>query len=147
MDMPMWSDCLRVGHDGIDACHREMMGDLTRIYGAICDADFPQADLGIESLRDACSVHAQSEDDWFSGTDHQFPHEIIDDLIQALRSSVHDLAGTDCMLDIVGKIEHALLSDIYVDKAEMAERSKGSCWQDYSKQWLDGGTLVDSVTA
>lgn len=122
MGIPAWSERLSVGDDSVDSCHRDLILSLSQAYRAICDLDYVRAERIVDGLLDSSSIHIQCEDERFSGRDHSFPHETIDDLIQALRRGVRNLVEVEGIFLLIDNVEHALVADIQADRAEIAER-------------------------
>lgn len=132
MDMPIWTDFLRIGDDTVDNSHQDMMTSLAAVDDAVRRSEFDHAARMVDALSDACSIHAQSEDELFAGQDHAFPHETLDDLIAALRAQVLHRQAERAQ-GTVAALRRALLSDIHADRAELA---RASAWHDVSRKWL-----------
>jgi hemerythrin len=136
MDIPSWSDFFALGHDAIDSSHRDIMLGLARVQGAVRAQDYRRAEQWVEALSDACSIHAQSEDETFVGFDHDFPHETFDELLTRLRAGVCDRNSPERALAALQALGQALLSDIHADRSEMARLAEGSPWRRSSSRWL-----------
>lgn len=137
MNMPVWSDLLRIGNETIDSSHRDIMAGLAAVHEAVHEHDYPRAERMIDALADACSIHAQSEDEAFAGTDHCFPHETLDDLLLTLRLGVRHRQAPDRMFDTIRALGNTLLSDIHADRWEMARRKDCTPWRNASRRWLN----------
>jgi len=118
--LPVWSDALVSGDDAVDSCHREMVVCLTRIREALAASKLCIAERVTGELYDLCAIHAQIEDNCFVGYDHDFPHEALDDQVVRLRAAMRNRVARHTMFDMLGAIGHTLLSDISVDKRDLA---------------------------
>lgn len=126
MDMPQWSPRLLVGDDSIDASHHDILNTLSALDGAMRQRDYRQAEIMIEALSDACSIHAQSEDEAFVGLDHAFPHETLDEMLQWLRTGVRHRHAPHRLFGTLRAFGQALAEDIRADRRELA-RATGWC--------------------
>lgn len=136
MTAPFWSDALCIGNEAIDSSHKDIMTGLAAVHGAVDERDYPRAERMIDALADACSIHAQSEDEVFVGGDHCFPHETLDDLLSTLRLGVRHRLDPDRVFETIRALGDTLLSDIKADRWEMAHRRNCSPWQSASRRWL-----------
>lgn len=142
MDAPVWSDLLCIGDEAIDNSHRDIIVGLAAVHGAVCEHDYVEAERMIDALADACSIHAQSEDEVFVGGDHCFPHETLDDLLSTLRLGVRHRTDPDRMLDTIRSLGDTLLSDIEADRRELAQRKDCTPWSNASRRWLNQASPI-----
>lgn len=111
------------------------MHSLGDIHAAVHERDFVRAERSVEALSDACSIHAQSEDEVFVGLDHGFPHETLDELVERLRAGVQARV-IDRALIAIHALGQALVSDIDADRVEMARLEEETPWRWACARWL-----------
>lgn len=127
-----WSSRFLVGDDTIDASHHDILNSLAAFHGAIRQHDLRQAEIMVEALSDACSIHAQSEDEAFVGLDHAFPHETLDEMVGWLRTGLRHRHAPHRVFGTVRALGQALAEDIRADRRELA-RVAG--WPEPSRNW------------
>lgn len=142
MNAPVWSDLLCIGNEAIDSSHRDIINGLAAVHGAVHERDYPRAERMLDALADACSIHAQSEDEAFVGTDHCFPHETLDDLLSTLRQGVRRRLDPDRVFDTIRALGDTLLSDIHADRWEMARQRDCAPWRNASRRWLNQASPI-----